>query len=158
MASPPLFIVILEAIAQQAILQTARTIFNKQTQLLDIVGDVGRSLEAVCQAYLALEAGGAKAGIKINEQMTNYMIAAGNRTDVAFGDRNIDVVNEFVYLGALVTPKNDVGLEIRAKNPNRLFCGLRKHQQSSHLARQTKLMIYKTLIRPVLLYGSETWC
>jgi hypothetical protein len=54
----------------------------------------------------------------MNEQKTKYMIAAKNRTildagqTVAFGDKNFEVVNEFVYLGALVTPNNDVGLEI----------------------------------------------
>jgi hypothetical protein len=37
------------------------------------------------------------------------------------------------------------------------FFGLRKHLQSSHLSRQTKFTIHKTLIRPVLLYGSDTW-
>jgi hypothetical protein len=32
---------------------------------------------------------------------------------VAFGkDKNFEVVNEFVYLGALVTPKNDVVFQI----------------------------------------------
>jgi hypothetical protein len=35
--------------------------------------------------------------------------------------------------------------------------GLRKHPQSSNLSRQTKFTIHKTLIRSVLLYGSETW-
>jgi hypothetical protein len=40
---------------------------------------------------------------------------------------------------------------------NRCFFGLCKHLQSSHLSRQTKFTIHKTLIRPVLLYGSETW-
>jgi hypothetical protein len=34
---------------------------------------------------------------------------------------------------------------------------MRKNLQSSHLSRQTKLTNHKTLIRPVLLYGSETW-
>jgi hypothetical protein len=37
------------------------------------------------------------------------------------------------------------------------FFGLRKHLQSSHLSCQTKFTIHKTLIRPVLLYCSETW-
>jgi hypothetical protein len=31
------------------------------------------------------------------------------------------------------------------------------NMQLSHLSRQTKFTIHKTLIRPVLLYGSETW-
>jgi hypothetical protein len=93
------------------------------------------------------------------------MITAGNRTildagqTVGFGDRNFEVVNAFVYLGALVTPKIDVGLEIqrRIQTVNRCFCSLRKRLVSSQLARQTKLTIYNSLIRLVLLYGSETW-
>jgi hypothetical protein len=58
-----------------------------------------------------------------------------------------------------MTPTNDVSLEIqrRIQTANRCFFGLRKHLQSSHLSRQTKLTIHKTLIRPVLLYGNETW-
>jgi hypothetical protein len=125
------------------------TIFNKQTLLLAYANDidiVGRSLEAV-------------------RRTTNKRIAAGNRTildaghTMAFGDKNFEVVNEIVYLGAVVTPKNDVGLEIqrRVQTANKCFCRLRKHLRSSHLARQTKLTIYKTLIRLVLLYDSKTW-
>jgi hypothetical protein len=34
---------------------------------------------------------------------------------------------------------------------------LHKHLWSSYLSRQTKFTIHKNLIRPVLLYGSETW-
>jgi hypothetical protein len=64
------------------------------------------------------------------DQRTNYMNAARNRTildaeqTVAFGDRNFEVLNEFVYLGALVPPKNDVGLKIerRIQTANRYFC------------------------------------
>jgi hypothetical protein len=92
------------------------------------------------------------------------MIAAGNRTifdarqTVASGDKNFEVVNDFVYLRALVTPKNDVDFEIqrRIQTGSRCFCGMRKHLRSSQLARQTKLTAYKTLICPILLYGSET--
>jgi hypothetical protein len=83
------------------------------------------------------------------------MIAARNdRTirdvgqSVAIGDK------ECVYLGSLMTPTNDVSLEIqrRIQTANRRFFGLRKHLQSSHLSRQTKFTIHmKILICPVLL-------
>jgi hypothetical protein len=61
-------------------------------------------------------------------------------------------------LGSLVTPTNDVSLEIqrRIQTANRCFFGLRKHLRSNHLSRQTNFTIHKTLIHLVLLYGSET--
>jgi hypothetical protein len=91
----------------------------------------------------------AKVRLKINEQKTKYMIAARNDTtirdvgqSVAIGDKHLEVVKEFVYLGFLMTPTNDVSLEIQR---NRCFFGLRKHLRSSHLSRQTKFTIHKTL-------------
>jgi hypothetical protein len=113
-----------------------------------------------------LEREAAKLELKIIEQKTKYMIAARNDKtihevgqSVAIGDKHFEVVKEFVYLGSLLKPTNDVSLEIqrRIQTANRWFFGLRKHLQSSHLSRQTKFTIHKTLIRPVLLYGSETW-
>jgi hypothetical protein len=47
-----------------------------------------------------------------NDQKTQYLIAAENRTilhagqTVAYGDKNFKVVNKYVYLRALVTLKN----------------------------------------------------
>jgi hypothetical protein len=63
-----------------------------------------------------------KVRLKINESKIKYMIAAGNsRTvrdvgqSVAFGDKTFEVVNEFVYLGSLVTPNNAMSLEIKRR-------------------------------------------
>jgi Reverse transcriptase (RNA-dependent DNA polymerase) len=90
---------------------SGRTIFNKQTQILGYADDIdiiGRSQAAVRKAFLALERKANKAGLKINESKTKYMIAAGNeRTirdvgqSVAFGDKTFEVVKKFVYLGSL---------------------------------------------------------
>jgi hypothetical protein len=43
----------------------------------DDIDIVGRSLSAFRDAYLATEAEAPKIGLKINEQETKYMIAAG---------------------------------------------------------------------------------
>jgi hypothetical protein len=99
------------------------------------------------EAFVALESEANKIGLKINESKIKYIIAAGEeRTirdvgqSVAIGDKTFEAIKEFVCLGSLVTPNNDVSL-----------------RQQLHLSRPTKFFIYKTLIRPVLLYGSVTW-
>jgi hypothetical protein len=53
------------------------TIFNDQTQLLaypNYIDIFGRSLEAVRDAYLALESEVTKIWLKINKQKTKYML------------------------------------------------------------------------------------
>jgi hypothetical protein len=76
-----LFNVSLEAIVRRAKLQTTDIIFNKQTQILGYANDiatVGKGLEAVRDVYLAQKGETAKEMLKINEQKTKYMIAAGH--------------------------------------------------------------------------------
>jgi hypothetical protein len=53
------------------------------------------------------------------------MIAARNdrtirdvRQSVAIGDKHFEVVKEFVYLASLITPTNDVSLEIQRRTPD----------------------------------------
>jgi hypothetical protein len=113
---------VLEVIVRRANLQTTGTIYNKETELFAYADDidiVGRSQSAVQNAYLALAREVAKVGLKINEEKTKYMIVARHdRTirdvgqSVATGDKHFKVVQEFVYLGSLMTPTNDVSLEI----------------------------------------------
>ncbi|XP_058460229.1 uncharacterized protein LOC131435938 [Malaya genurostris] len=69
------------------------------------------------------------------------------------------MVDEFVYLGSLVTADNDTSREIQRRilSRNRAYFGVRRTLRSSKIRRRTKLTIYKTLIRPVILYGHESW-
>jgi hypothetical protein len=70
-----------------------------------------------------LEREAAKVGLKINEQMTKYMIATRNdRTirdvgqSVAIGEKHFEVIKEFVYLGSQVTPTNDMSWRYNKKS------------------------------------------
>lgn len=58
-----------------------------------------------------------------------------------------------------MTADNDTSREIQRRivAGNRAYFGLRRTLRSSKVRHRTKLTIYKTLIRPVLLYGHETW-
>jgi hypothetical protein len=107
-----------------------------------------------------LERDAAKVGLKINDQKTKYMIAAQNDRkirdvgqSVATGYKNFDVVKEFVYLGSLMTPTNDVSLEIQKKSQTAIgassdcvnICG-----RATFYARQNSLALDLDMPSPAL--------
>ena len=74
------------------------------------------------------------------------------------GPYKFQVVHNFTYLGSDVYC-NDIGAEIQKciLAANRCFYGLRKHLRSHFTSKNTKILMYKVLIRHVLTYASETW-
>lgn len=65
-----------------------------------------------------------------------------------------------VYLwDPLLSAENDVSQEVKRRlmSTNKCYYGLSKYFKSKLLTRGTKLGLYKTLTRPVLVYASETW-
>ncbi|CAG9839827.1 unnamed protein product [Diabrotica balteata] len=72
---------------------------------------------------------------------------------------NFERVQRFKYLGAVITADNDVTEEINRQNPvcNRCLFALDKLIKSKNLTRTSKIKIYKSIVRPVITYGCETW-
>ena len=68
-------------------------------------------------------------------------------------------VNCFVYLGTLITADNNISAEInnRITLANRSYFGLVNILKDKNINRKYKVIIYKRLIKPVLMYGVETW-
>ena len=68
-------------------------------------------------------------------------------------------VAEFIYLGTLISNDNSVQKEIK----RRVLAGSRTYFaaislfRNRLLSRATKIRLYKTLIRPAVTYGAETW-
>jgi hypothetical protein len=77
----------------------------------------------------------------------------------AVGEYNSKRVEKFSYLGSLISHDNDVSLEIKQHIlvANKCYDGLARQLKYTFLSHYNKIKIYETLIRPVLLYGSETW-
>ena len=71
----------------------------------------------------------------------------------------LKLLTSLVYLGALTHKDNDISIEVKRRiiSANRSYHGLQRHLRSKILTKKTKISIYKTLIRPVLTYGSESW-
>jgi hypothetical protein len=65
----------------------------------------------------------------------------------------------FKYLGSCVNQNNTIEEEIKERiiAGNKAFYASRKMFQSKLLSSKSKLKLYRTLIRPILTYASETW-
>ena len=70
-----------------------------------------------------------------------------------------DVLKEFIYLGSIVTTKNDVSLEIKRRITlvNSCYNGLNRQLSNRDVSRTPKPILYMMHTLPVLLYGSESW-
>jgi len=68
-------------------------------------------------------------------------------------------VAEFIYLGTLSSNDNRIEEEIqkRVLPCNRTYCVAVSLFKSRLLSRATKILLYKTVIRPVVSYGAEAW-
>jgi hypothetical protein len=75
------------------------------------------------------------------------------------GDHNIQVVDSFVCLGSCITKDNDEYIEIQRRLilASKAYFSLLAVMRCKDIHKKTEVMLYKTLIRTVLTYGSETW-
>jgi len=68
-------------------------------------------------------------------------------------------VAEFIYLGTLISNDNSVQKEMQRRilAGNRTYFAAISLFRNRLLTRATKIRLYKTLIRPTVTYGAETW-
>jgi hypothetical protein len=165
-----LFNVALEKIVRDSGVETAGTVFRKSSQLLAYADDIdimARTLSCMTDNFVKLEDAANSMGLKINASKTKYMMARkgplsnvmGANAPIPVGAHQIETVDAFTYLGSLITADNNTSAEIKARLAagNRCYYGLLRHLRSRLISRKTKVLIYKTLIRPVLTYASESW-
>jgi len=70
-----------------------------------------------------------------------------------------EIAENFNYLGSILNADSDMNIEIaeRIRKGNRAYYAKAKLIKSKSLKKNTKMKIYKPMIRPVVTYSSETW-
>jgi len=97
-----------------------------------------------------------------NQAKTKYMICGTKKKYVEnvlkVKHMTFERVNSFVYLGTLIATDNNTSAEInnRVALTSRSYFGLVNILKSKNINRKYKMIIYKTLIKPVLMFGAET--
>ncbi len=103
---------------------------------------------------------GKKIGLKINQGKTKTMQINGSNTDnFKINGEELEKVNKFTYLGSIMS--NDGGtdkdIKCRIGKAAAVFKTLRPIWTSSQISINTKLKIFNSNVKSVLLYASETW-
>jgi hypothetical protein len=91
---------------------------------------------------------------------TRNKVRFRNEKHLQVNNCEFERVGEFKYLGSLITGNNDNNTEIKARimAGNKSYYSVLPLLRSKALSRTTKIRMHKTIIKPVVLYGSEAWC
>ena len=99
-------------------------------------------------------------GLKIHPNKTKIMKAKNkSKKKINIRGQDLEEVEHFKYLGSYISVDSDIEKEISARigQAANSFNKLQNIWRSTILSKSTKIKIYKSNVRSVLLYASETW-
>jgi hypothetical protein len=101
-------------------------------------------------------------GLQMNYAKTKYMLnrQVGNKAkEIELMGKKYEKVEFFKYLGAMITSLSDIETEIKSKITvgNKCYHALGTVLKRRSISQSIKICLYKTIIRPVVTYGAETW-
>jgi len=138
------------------------TVYFTDLDYADDVTLLTEMLQTLVAELLVLRDEAAPLGLQINWSKTKIQQVGEPRptqSTVQVAAENVDLVDEFIYLGSLISHDGGSEAEIlrRIAIARACFCLLEKNIWRSHIYTETKVHLYRTYILPVLLYGCETW-
>jgi hypothetical protein len=130
----------------------------------DDVNLLGDNLDTIKKNTETLIDASKEVGLEINVEKTKYMLLyrhqnVGQNRDIIIANRSFENVSQFRYLGTTVTNQNLIHEEVTGtmNSGNACYHSVRNLLSSRLLSKNLKIIIYKRIILPVVLYGCETW-
>jgi len=106
-----------------------------------------------------------KVGLTVNDDKTEYLVVSRNNQNYGL-EQHIELevhkfkkVSQFKYLGSIIIQDNELKTKVslRIQLANKGYYRLERILKSRTLSQNLKIRMYMTLLRPIVLYGSETW-
>ena len=156
--SPFLFAVVLDVLSEDV-----REAMLWDLLFTDDLVITAETMEELQERYEAWRENLERGGLKVNIRKTEVMLSSRDgREDLnvmSGAGEELKQVTSFKYLGSVVSEEGGCDLEVRQRNK----AAWAKWRQVSGVILDKKIplklriKVYKTVIRPVLLYGAETW-
>ena len=102
----------------------------------------------------------AQIGLHINRRKTKVLRINATIIEAVHLDEDLlEEVNSFTYLGSVVDSQGGTEADVKARigKARAVFLQLKNVWSSKDLTLQTKIKIFNINVKPVRLYGSETW-
>ena len=135
----------------------------EQLEDLDFADDLAvlsHSQDQMQKKTTILEEIAAKTGLCINKEKTKVMkINSRSTSSIRLSESELEEVTSFTYLGSIVNTTGGTEQDIKARigKARTAFTLLNKLWRSREITTRTKVRIFNTNVKSVLLYGSETW-
>jgi hypothetical protein len=125
---------------------------------------VARTKQALINTLQKLKQEAEKYGLVINQNKTKYIRHSRTQTyvkhmEIGTEGMKTEGANIIKYLGTIVTKDNLIEEEIKERivAGNRAFFANKKIFQSKLVSKKSKIKLYNTIVRPIVVYGSECW-
>ena len=105
----------------------------------------------------------AKSGLRVSKSKTKIMQvnykAVNDLQPITKGDKELEDVNRFLYLGSLIDSEEIATADIssRISKAQSVFNKLRRVWTSNQYSRKTEIKIYRSNVLSILMYGAECW-
>ena len=164
--SPLLFVLVIDYVLKKVVEETGVGIIWKDGRLLadlDYADDIvlinngPREMQTVLNVLIRE---GGKVGLKINCKKTEIInMNMQNPDDCVIDGRAVKQVDRFKYLGTILAQDGSLNLEFdeRLRKANQAMGMLKTMWGGNNFSIHTKIKIYKTMVRSILLYGHESW-
>jgi hypothetical protein len=101
-------------------------------------------------------------GLIIKEKKTKYLKSTKKDTrndSLNINNLHIEQVQQYKYLGSIIKASNSIKKEIKERIAlcKKAYYTNIKFFKSRLVTKYLKLKLYRTVIRPVVTYASETW-
>ena len=127
----------------------------------DDVGQTADSMQRLQEVMTTWDNELAAAGLKLNYKKTEVLKVGRcpEEGEITINGHTLKETDNFIYLGSKLTSDNLIEEEINnriSKFTKNLNC-LYPLMKEKSIPKSVKICIYSTILRPVLLYGCETW-